>query len=437
MQPVTLATKRGWRDWLGLNSSTFALLSTIFLVTAAIELWAPVIPQYLKTLRAKAGAGDAWTIIIIGLYGMYRDGLEALNYYVGGAVAGRFNTRRALFIFNFLPLLGLVLLFVWKSQAAIFVAIPFIFAWDSIAGPATITVVGDALPSDRRTMAFSMQSIFRRVSRIVAYCISGLLIYSFGAENGVRADVLVAIFFVLAAAALQLRFMKTAAIDSVVTLQHPRHLLRRFNPDLRRLLAADIFARWAEGLAGPFIILYCVPILAADVATGTASYQSVLLNVQAVTNIAVYLLIGPLASREGLAKKPYIGLTFVFFALFPISLILLGQPLGFAGLILAFVIGGLRELGEPARKAMIADLVPAGLRTQSIGMYWSARSVAVMWASPVGAALWILGDRLRPGLGPTLTFLTAGLIGLLGAAWFFLRFGRAPDVPQTNTRTLE
>jgi len=413
-----------WRDWLGLNTSTLAVLGTILLVTAATELWSPVIPQYLKALRDKAGQGDAWTILLVGLYGMYRDGLEALNYFVGGAVAGRFNTRRALLWFNVLPLIGLGLL-LWKSPVAVFIAIPFIFAWDSIAGPATITVVGDSLPPDRRTMAFSMQSIFRRVSRILAYCISAPLIYYFGRVNGVRADAIIAVGFILAAAAVQYRFMHTASRDTVSAIHRPRHLLRQFPPNLRRLLAADILARWAEGLAGPLVILYCVPILSDNFATGTALYQSVLLNVQAITNIVLYIVIGPLASREGLAKKPFIGLTFVFFALFPISLVLFGNAFGFVGLILAFLIGGLRELGEPARKAMIADLVPEGLRTQAIGMYWSARSVAVMWASPVGALLWVLGNQLRPGLGPALAFLTAGFVGILGAALFFARFGNS------------
>jgi len=423
VDPKASTHPTGWRDWLGLNPSTLALLGTILLVTAATELWAPLIPQYLKTLRAAASQGDAWTIILIGLYGMYRDGLEALNYYLGGAIAGRFNTRRALLLFNAAPLIGLGILFLWKSHVAVFIAIPFVFAWDSIAGPATITVVGDALPPDRRTMAFTLQSIFRRVSRMLAYAISGLFVYTLGTENGIRADVAVAMIFVVAAGSLQYHYMRTASRDVVVELQRPRKLLRRFPRDLRRLLAADIFARWAEGLAGPFIILYCVARISDDAAVGAAWYQSVLLNIQAATNILVYFLVGPLASREGLAKKPYIGLTFVFFALFPISLIVLGEPLGLAGLFAAFVVGGLRELGEPARKAMIADLVPEDLRTQSIGFYWSLRSIAVMWASPVGAILWLLGEYLRPGTGPAWTFLSAGVIGLIGAALFFARFG--------------
>ena len=86
--PDTISPRGNWADWLGLNTSTIALLGTILLVTAATELWSPLIPQYLKSLRAKAGEGDAWTIILIGLYGMYRDGLEALNYYAGGAYRG-------------------------------------------------------------------------------------------------------------------------------------------------------------------------------------------------------------------------------------------------------------------------------------------------------------------------------------------------------------
>ncbi len=421
-----------WKSWLGLNSSTVALLATILLVTAATELWSPLVPQYLNALRTRALAGDVQILLIIGAYGFYCDFLEAVNYYVGGAISGHFNTRRSLMLFNLLPLVGLVVLAFWDSVAAVFIAIPFIFIWNSIAGPATITVVGDSLPADRRTMAFSMQSIVKRISRILAYVVSAPLVWALGRIQGVRTAAVLALIMVLGAAVIQFHFMRTASKDDVPVMHRPRSLFRQFDPNLKRLLAADILARWAESLAGPFVILYCVPILSGDHAMGTALYASVLLTIQAVTSLILYLVIGPLASREGFAKKPYIGLTFVFFALFPIALAVLGTSLGAIGLAIAFIIGGMREIGEPARKAMIADLVPREVRTQAVGLYWSIRSVVVMWAAPVGALLWILGNRWSPGRGPLVLLASSGLIGIVGAAMFYARFARGAAKPTSG-----
>ena len=80
--------------------------------------------------------------------------------------------------------------------------------------------------------------------------------------------------------------------------------------------------------------------------------------------------------------QPFIGLTFVFFALFPLALAL--APDGY-GLVLAFVVWGLREIGEPARKALIVSLLPAPIRAQGVGLYWWIRGVAICWASLIGA----------------------------------------------------
>lgn len=416
------------RRWFALNSSTFSLLGAILLVTAATELWSPLIPRFIQTLYQRIHTGDVGAILLIGVYGLYRDFLEAVNYFVGGAIAGRFNTRRALIWFNLLPLIGLLILASSQSWVGVFVAIPFVFVWDSIAAPAVITVVGDSVAPDRRTMAFSLQAILRRTSRILVYTASALMVYLFGEVQGVQAAALIAIMFVLGATVIQFRYQRTASIDQHAELRRPLTLLRRFDPQLRRLLIADVFARWAEGLAGPFIIIYCVPLLADEPKDGTAFYGGVLLTIQAVTNIIAYVVVGPFASREGLAKKPFIGLTFVFFAMFPLSLAVLGPTIGRWGLVLAFVIGGLREIGEPARKAMIADLVPPDVRTQAVGLYWSVRSVAVMFASPVGALLWIAGERYARGGGPMATFLTAGVVGLVGAAIFYRRFARRTKV---------
>lgn len=420
------AGRSRWADWLGLNPSTLALLATILLVTAATELWSPLIPAYIKALREQATAGAAATILMVAAYGSYRDLLEAVNYYAGGAIGGWLNTRRSLLLFNLLPLLGLGVLAVWASPLAVFAAVPLVFVWDSIAGPSIITVVGSSVPAERRTMVFSLQAIFRRVARMGAYGVSAAAVWWLGSEAGFRAAAALGGVMLIGAMAMQYRYLRTAERDARVMIDRPREMLARFDPQLKRLLAADILARWAEGMPRELIILYCIPILSADRDAGAALYASVLLTIQAATNVASYLVVGPLASRAGMAKKPYIGLTFVFFALFPIALAGLGPIWGIAGLAAAFVAGGLRELGEPARKAMISELVEPSVKTQAVGLYWSVRSLAVAPAPIVGGLIWIGVEQLQPGWGPTAMLCTASVLGMAGALWFFARFGKEP-----------
>ena len=417
--------RAAWSAWLGVNSSTAALLAAILLLTMATELWSPLAPEYIKSLRRgiEAGRGAAGTILLVGLYGFCRDLLEAANYYAGGVIGGRLNTRRSLLLFNLLPLAGLGLLMAWRSAAAVFVAVPLVFVWDSMAGPAIITVVGSSVDAPRRTMVFSLQAIVRRGARLAAYGLTFAAVVWLGRESGFRWAVGMGVAMLLGAVLIQYRYMQTSAADAQPLMHAPAAMLRRFDPQLRRLLVSDIFARWAEGLPRELIILYCIPLLATDRDLGAARFAT-LLAVQAATNVLLYVFIGPLASRAGLAKKPFIGLTFLFFAAFPIALATLGPALGYAGLVLAYVVGGLREIGEPARKAMISELVDPANRTQFTSLYWAARGVAVMPAGLIGALIWIASDALRPGCGARAALWTAGVVGVAGAAWFHVRFGR-------------
>jgi hypothetical protein len=57
-----------------------------------------------------------------------------------------------------------------------------------------------------------------------------------------------------------------------------------------------------------------------------------------------------------------------------------------AGLVAAFVVGGLREIGEPARKALILDLVRPDVRARGGGLYYLLRSLAIAPAATVGAS---------------------------------------------------
>jgi hypothetical protein len=86
------------------------------------------------------------------------------------------------------------------------------------------------------------------------------------------------------------------------------------------------------------------------------------------------------------------------------------------GLVGAFVIGGLREIGEPARKALIVDLAVPGLMARSVGLYYLLRSLSIAPAATLGGLLW----QARPSL----PFLLAGGIGLIGALLFATAPGR-------------
>jgi hypothetical protein len=111
-------------------------------------------------------------------------------------------------------------------------------------------------------------------------------------------------------------------------------------------------------------------------------------------------------------KKPFVLITFGFFTLFP--LVLLGSRT-FGLLVLAFVVRGLKEFGEPTRKALIMDLAPEDAKALTFGAYYLVRDVIVSLAALSSAFLW--------NVSPATNFLVATACGLLGTTWFAL-FGR-------------
>jgi MFS family permease len=160
---------------------------------------------------------------------------------------------------------------------------------------------------------------------------------------------------------------------------------------IRWLLASDIFIRTCEGLVDVFLVLHAINVLGVS-----APAYGVLLGVQATTAIVSCIPGARLADRVG--RKPFVIATFVAFAAFPVAVVLAHS---FATLVAAFVVGGLREIGEPARKAMIVDLVRPSLRARSVGLYCLVRSVAIAPAAFVGGLL--------RSVAPALPFWVAGV----------------------------
>jgi MFS family permease len=139
----------------------------------------------------------------------------------------------------------------------------------------------------------------------------------------------------------------------------------------------------------------------------------VLTTVEMVTAMLIYVPVAYWADRG--RKKPFIVVTFGFFTLFPLVL-LLSQS--FWVLVGAFTIRGLKEFGEPTRKALIMDLAPEGRKAGMFGLYYLVRDAIVAAAAFGGAFLWLIA--------PDLNFLVAAACGLLGTLWFAIRGREAP-----------
>jgi MFS family permease len=153
-------------------------------------------------------------------------------------------------------------------------------------------------------------------------------------------------------------------------------------------------------MADIFVVLYVTNV------TGiTIPKYGVLVAIQLMTAVLIYVPSAKVAARVG--RKPFVIATFFCFALYPITVILAHN---FGALILAFIVGGLREIGEPSRKAMIVDFAGQQFRGRTVGLYYLVRSLSITPASAIGGLLW----KVRPEI----PFVVAGLIGVAGTLLF-------------------
>lgn len=388
------ATRRGaLGDFLALERNVTAVAAAMFLMGLGEELWKRFVPKYLEALGAP--------VLAVGLYGTARDFLDGVYQYPGGWIADRFGRRAALVLFVGLAVLGYVLYAVAPAWPLVFAGLAFTMAWTAMASPTLFAVVGDALPRGRRAMGFTVQSILRRVPIVVAPTLGGLLIAALGIVGGVRAGLVATVVLAVATLAVVWR----VRVPVVAVPGGPTTVLgvwRLLPATLRRLLASDVFIRTAEGMVDVFLVIYATSVVGVS-----AAGFGVLVGVQMATAILVYLPAARLADRLG--RKPLVVATFLAFSLFPVAVVLSSN---FAGLLGAFVIGGLREIGEPARKALIVDLAEPHVRARSVGLYYLLRSLAITPAAFVGGLLW----RVTPGL----PFLVAGVVGVVGTLVFIL-----------------
>jgi MFS family permease len=379
----------GIRDFLSLERNVGIASGAVFLLGLGEELWKKFLPKYLEALGA--------SIPVIGLFGTAEDFLDAVYQYPGGWIADRFGRRRAFMLFLGLACIGYLVYLFGTSWPFVFLGLAFAMAWQSMASPAIFAVIGDALPTEKRAMGFSIQSILKRVPIVIAPLIGGVIIASVGIVSGVRVGLIVT----LVIAAL------TALLIRLITITHAAHrainifgVWKSLKGGLKRLLISDIFIRTSEAMTNVLVILYVTNVLHVSVARfGT------LLAILFLTSLLIYLPAAKAADRVG--RTPFIIATFCAFALYPLAIV---AAKDFTGLVIAFIIGGLREIGEPARKAMIVDFTQPELRARSVGLYYLLRSFAITPAAAIGGLLW--------KLTPQMPFVIAGAFGVAGTFIF-------------------
>ena len=348
-------------------------------------------PKYLEALGASTP--------VIGLFGTAENFFDAIYQYPGGWLADRLGRRRAFLIFVLLAAAG-YFVYLWStSWPFLFLGLAFAMAWQSMASPAIFAIIADALPPERRAMGFTVQSILKRVPIVIAPMIGGALIGWLGIVKGIHTGLLIT----LALAAITVVLVSRINIEvKAGRLTNIRGVWRSFHGALKRLLISDIIIRTCEGMSGVLTILYVTNVHGLS-----AVRYGALIAIQMTTSILVYIPAGKIADHVG--RKPFVILTFVSFALFPLTVVIASS---FSLLVVAFIIGGLREIGEPARKAMIVDFAVEDVRARSVGLYYLVRSLSITPAAAVGGLLW--------KISPEVPFVTAALIGIVGTIVFTL-----------------
>ncbi|MBN1139128.1 MAG: MFS transporter [Anaerolineae bacterium] len=405
-------------EFLGLRRNMVALLAMVILVGLGEKMAERFLPIYLVAL-----GGGAFSI---GLLNGMDNLLSALYSYPGGYASDRLGYKRALILFNLIAMAGYLIVILIPTWPAVIAGSVFFLSWTAISLPATMDMVSQVLPKDKRTMGVSMHSLVRRVPMALGPLLGGWMIGLFGETSGVRWAFVIALILGALSLVMQQLLIGSEGTKGRPAEGNPLRVLALISPALRNLLVSDILVRFCEQIPYAFVVIWCVKV------NGITPLQfGILTTVEMVTAMLIYIPVAYLADKN--TKKPFVVATFGFFTLFPLVLLF---SRSFWAMVLAFLVRGMKEFGEPTRKALIMDLAPEGKKAGTFGAYYLVRDVIVSIAAFGGALLWDAstaaglfdalgrGHSLLPAIealtSPATNFLVAFGFGLLGTLYFAL-----------------
>lgn len=389
--------KKRLAGFFGINSSIVSMLIMVILIGMGEKMAERFLPLYLIALGG--------SIYAVGFLNAMDNFLSAIYSFPGGYLADKLGYKKSLMLFTVIALFGYAIVIIFPSWQAVLIGALFFIAWTAVSLPAIMSLVAQVMKKDKRTMGVTLHSMVRRIPMALGPVIGGLFIGIYGKVEGIRIAFILAFVLGVLSLIVQYYFIEDGGKKEGTQLLHAHQIFSSFNPALRGLLFSDILIRFAEQIPYAFVVIWAV-----EVNQLSALQFGYLTTIEMVTAMLVYIPVAYMADKYG--KKPFVLITFGFFTLFPLVLY---YSHTFSAMVAAFIIRGLKEFGEPTRKALIMDLAPENLKAATFGTYYLIRDVIVAMAALSSAYLW----HISPGTN----FMTAFACGLTGMIVFAV-FGK-------------
>lgn len=384
------------RAFFGINPSVLTMLLMAIILGLGEKMGERFLPVYLLAIGGTAYA--------VGFLNAMDNFLSAVYSYIGGYVSDRLGYKKALSVYTGIAMLGYTVIIVFPVWQAVLIGAVFFISWTALSLPAILSLISATVRTEKQTMGVSLHSLIRRIPMALGPVFGGLFIARFGIEKGARLSFSVALLLSFFA----LWFIHRYVEEKSPRCETPPRLRDAFVSmprALRTLLVCDILVRFAEQIPYAFVVVW---IMGNNTVSATAF--SVLTVVEMVTAMLVYIPVARLSEKT--SSKPLITITFGFFTIFPVVL-LFSKTM--PALVVAFIIRGLKEFGEPTRKALIVKLAPEGSKACVFGTYYLLRDIVVSLAALSSAFLW--------NISPAANFVTASVFGALGTVLFAV-FGK-------------
>lgn len=388
--------KRKIQEFLGLNRSIGTMLVMVVLLGLGEKMGERFLPIYLIAIGGSAYA--------VGLLNALDNFLSAIYSWIGGFVSDWLGYKKALIMYSIIAVLGYSIVIVFPYWQAVLLGAVFFISWTALSLPAILSLVSSTLKQSKHTMGVSVHSMVRRIPMALGPIFGSLLIQSFGIVNGTRIAFSIALVLALLSIVFIHLFIQEVT-KKVDTIPNPLESFRLMPKELRILLVSDIFIRFAEQIPYAFVVLWVM-----NVQNYSAVQFSLLTMVEMVVALLIYIPVAYLS--ESIHHKYLIVITFIFFSIFPIVLLF---STNFNLLVFAFIIRGLKEFGEPTRKALIVRLAPIHHKASTFGTYYLIRDTIVSMVSLSSAYLWLIS--------PQTNFITASILGFFGT-FIFVVFGK-------------